>query len=116
MWLKTAVALALVANAAAQVTLPVDPQSGLIVDEDWELVLANCGACHSTRLVTQNRMGADGWVRTIRWMQEKHNLWDLGESESRIIAYLEKHYGVRDLPLRRKPLNQPPLENEENTP
>ena len=105
-------ALALVAciHAVAQDRPATDPQSGLIVDGDWQLVLANCSGCHSTRLVTQNRMSAAGWTHTIRWMQEKHNLWDLGQNEEKIVAYLEEHYGVPDVPQRRRPLDQPPLE------
>jgi hypothetical protein len=79
----------------------------------WELVMANCSGCHSTRLVTQNRMSLEGWLHTIRWMQEKHNLWDLGDGETKIVAYLGKHYGVPDLPPRRPPLNQPPLDDKE---
>ena len=30
----------------------LDPVSGLIVAEHWELARAHCGACHSYRLVT----------------------------------------------------------------
>ena len=109
-------ALTCLSTVAAQDALPVDPGSGLIVDENWELVRATCGACHSTSLVIQNHMSADNWLRTIRWMQDKHNLWDLGDNEDRIIAYLEKNYGVPDRPLRRLPLNQPPLDSEEQSP
>lgn len=109
-------ALSFLANAEAQEALPVDPQSGLIVAEHWELVLANCSGCHSTRLVTQNHMSAANWINTIRWMQDKHKLWDLGENESKIVAYLERYYGVPELPLRRLPLEQPPLDNTEPTP
>lgn len=118
MWARAAALLALTfaTNGVAQEDLPVDPQSGLIVDRDWTLVHANCSGCHSTRLVTQNRMNATGWVETIRWMQKKHKLWDLGENEPKIVAYLEKHYGATDLPLRRRHLDQPPLNNEESLP
>ena len=96
--------------SVAQEPEPHDPESGLVVDENWELVRANCSGCHSVSLVTQNRMNATSWIQTIRWMQQKHNLWDLGENEAKIIAYLEKHYGVPDLPQRRQPLNQPPID------
>jgi hypothetical protein len=80
------------------------------MDSDWQLVMANCGACHSTRLVTQNRMTAEGWLHVIRWMQEKHNLWPLGEQEDKIVAYLERNYGLPESRSRRQPLNQPPLD------
>lgn len=120
MWasrLATLLSLLCSTGICAQDGLSVDPQSGLIVDDDWELVRANCSACHSTQLVIQNRMSAANWVHTIRWMQEKHNLWDLGENEEKIVAYLDSHYGITEdagsLPLRRSPLNQPPLDIEE---
>lgn len=118
MWTRAAALLVLTfaTNGVAQEDLPTDPQSGLIVDHDWTLVYANCSGCHSTRLVAQNRMNAAGWLETIRWMQKKHNLWDLGENESRIVTYLEKHYGATGLPPRRKPLDQPPLNKEDSPP
>ncbi|MDX1555779.1 MAG: hypothetical protein R3212_07120 [Xanthomonadales bacterium] len=106
-------ALAFLVDGVAQDPLSTDPQSGLVIDTDWELVRANCSGCHSTALVTQNRMNAEGWLHTIRWMQQKHNLWDLGESEDGIIAYLERNYGVLDRPHRRQPINQPPLDEDE---
>ncbi len=67
-------------------------ESGLIVDADWELVLATCTACHSAKLVTQNRADREGWTRMIRWMQETQNLWDLGDNEALILDYLAKNY------------------------
>ena len=69
--------------------------SGLIVDDGYELVLQHCGGCHSHKLVTQNRADADGWTETIHWMQETQKLWDLGPNEAPIVAYLAKNYGVK---------------------
>ena len=92
------------AVAFAQEPREIDAASGLYKDDGWELVFANCGACHSTKLVTQNRMSAVNWVNTIRWMQTKQGLWDLGDNEKTIVAYLSRNYGIPDLPLRRKPL------------
>lgn len=63
-----------------------------IIDEGYELVVANCTNCHSAKLVTQNRATAEGWRNTIVWMQETQNLWDLGDAEEHIIAYLAKNY------------------------
>lgn len=76
------------------------------IDSGAELVKAHCSACHSLALVSQNRMTRDGWINTIRWMQEKQGLWDLGEAEEPILDYLGKNYGVADIPWRRKPLEQ----------
>ena len=67
-------------------------ETGFVVDEGWELVRANCTACHSSKLVTQNRADRAGWESMIRWMQETQKLWDLGENEPIILDYLAKHY------------------------
>jgi len=112
MWLKRLpllVPLCFAINAAAQDSPVIDPETGLVVDDSWELVRANCSSCHSIQLVTQNRMNATSRQHTIHWMQEKHNLWDPGVNEAPIISYLEKHYGIPDVPHRRQPLNQPPI-------
>ncbi|MDJ0750661.1 MAG: hypothetical protein QNJ11_14335 [Woeseiaceae bacterium] len=83
---------------AAQLENPVtaqalDPATGLIVAQDWELVRANCTPCHSAKLVTQQRGTAEQWLTMIRWMQAKQNLWPFDENtESRIIAYLADNY------------------------
>lgn len=89
-------------------TLVYDTHSGLVADTNLRLILANCSSCHATDLVRQNRFTRDGWLAKIRWMQEKHNLWDLGESEAAILDYLEKYYSPSSMDkrarLRREPL------------
>lgn len=72
--------------------------------EGSQLVAAHCGACHSLRLVTQNRGDEAHWKKLIRWMQAEHNLWDLGSAEEDILAYLATHFGVPDQVPRRAPL------------
>lgn len=67
--------------------------SGLIADEGYDLVLSNCTACHSVKLVTQNKGTEEDWKSIIKWMQETQNLWDLGENESPLVKYLAKNYG-----------------------
>ena len=62
------------------------------VDADGLLVLQHCNACHSTQLISQNRMTKVGWKSTIQWMQATQNLWDLGEDEAIILTYLAKNY------------------------
>ena len=84
----------------------VQPGTGeLIADTGWELVNAHCSGCHSLSLVTQNRMSRSNWISIIRWMQKKQGLWELGNNEAIIVDYLEKNYGVADVPWRRKPLD-----------
>lgn len=95
---------------ASQVTdtLRIDAGTGLIIDEHLALVKANCTGCHSTKLIQQHRFTREGWIGKIRWMQQYHNLWNLGESEKPILDYLEKHYSPastsNQAPTRRAPL------------
>lgn len=58
-------------------------------------VVNNCTNCHSAKLVTQNRMNAKRWNETIKWMQEKQNLWDLGENQKIIVDYLVTNYPMK---------------------
>lgn len=67
-------------------------ETGLIDDAGLELVIQNCTGCHSSRLITQNKMSLEGWSSTIKWMQETQNLWDLGENEQPILSYLATNY------------------------
>ncbi len=74
--------------------------SGLKFDENFELVRANCTACHSGKLIAQNRATREGWQQMIRWMQATQNLWDLGSKEPKILDYLEKHYAPQEVGRR----------------
>ena len=70
-----------------------DAYTGLKMAGDWELVRNNCIACHSPKLITQQRGSKDQWLKMIRWMQKKQNLWQFeAETEARIIAYLAENY------------------------
>ncbi|WP_232787622.1 hypothetical protein [Paraglaciecola sp. MB-3u-78] len=69
-----------------------DPITGFVIGENYEIVRAHCTACHSAKLVTQNRMTRDNWLETIRWMQKSQGLWPLGAQEQQILDYLETHY------------------------
>jgi len=81
------------AATASQAEPILDPVTGLKVTGDWELVRANCTACHSAKLVTQQRGTAAQWLTLIRWMQAKQNLWQFDpDTEGRIIAYLSENY------------------------
>jgi cytochrome c5 len=62
--------------------------------EGRSLVVANCTACHSDKLVRQNRSTKEGWRELIRWMQKKQGLWLLDpQTEDTIVEYLASHYG-----------------------
>ncbi len=90
---------------AAEPAVPaVDPDSGLVIDEHWQLVKGHCGACHSLQLVTQNRGDRRAWLDMIRWMQATQGLWSLDpETETAILDYLSGNYAPQ-AGYRRKPL------------
>jgi len=82
----------------------VDSKTGLVIAPGFEAVNAQCTACHSGRLVAQNRADREGWLAMIRWMQETQGLWPLGDKEVLVLDYLSPWYG----PLkagRRQPLS-----------
>ena len=79
----------------------VHTATGFVEGEGLEMVVATCTACHSAKLVTQNRATREGWEQMIRWMQETQNLWDLGEHETIILDYLAKHYAPENTGRRK---------------
>lgn len=80
-----------------------DVSSGFVAQGEYLLVKGTCTACHSSKLVTQNRASREGWKAMIVWMQETQKLWDLGQDEDKILDYLAKHYGPEEKG-RRAPL------------
>ncbi|EON74923.1 hypothetical protein ADIS_4617 [Lunatimonas lonarensis] len=70
--------------------------TGLLEGDGLNLVIANCTACHSAQLITQNRADREGWKKMIVWMQRTQNLWDMGNQEEVILTYLATHYGPED--------------------
>jgi hypothetical protein len=93
-----------VAASAAPANQAIDPVSGLIIDAGWELVRGHCGACHSAKLVTQNRGSREAWESMIRWMQETQGLWQFDpETEAAMLDYLARNYAPAES-YRRMPL------------
>ena len=79
---------------------------GLPPGEGFDLVLENCTACHSTDIIRENYMSRQAWDKTITWMQQKQGLWELGETNRKIILdYLAKTQGIstnKDKPVRKQ--------------
>ena len=75
-------------------------KTGLAFDENFQLVRGVCTACHSAKLVTQNRATREGWKEMILWMQATQGLQDLGENEKPILDYLAKHYAPEEIGRR----------------
>lgn len=78
--------------ADSDVVNGIHQPTGLAAVGDYQLVMANCISCHSANLITENRMTAEGWRNTIKWMQETQKLWDLGPNTEKIVAYLADNY------------------------
>lgn len=102
---RLVVLLVLTIPVHASAQPPSAPPGALLADDDgWTLVYANCSACHSLRLVVQQRGDRATWQRLIRWMQETQNLWEFEPSvETRILDYLAKNYPP-EISTRRAPL------------
>lgn len=81
-------------------------RTGLIHAEGMGVVIGNCTGCHSAKLITQNRMTAERWNETIKWMQETQNLWDLGDNQEIIVNYLVKNYPPAKSGTRRSNLSE----------
>jgi len=95
-------------------TLKKDPNTGFILDQHYELLIAHCTACHEAKVVTNFKASREGWLEKIRWMQKTQKLWDLGEAEPKILDYLAKNYAPKQSYVRRSPLKDIkwyPLEN-----
>ncbi len=87
------IAMLAASSSTSAADVEIDPFTGFRMTGDWELVRNNCIACHSAKLVTQQRGTAEQWLAMIRWMQEKQNLWQFDpDTERRIIAYLAENY------------------------
>ena len=70
----------------------------------WELVAANCNACHSTRHFLRMRGTRSTWDSAITWMQRTQGLWQLAPAvRGAIVDYLAAHYGP-DAQARRAPI------------
>ena len=70
----------------------VHVRTGLVAADGLEAVITNCTTCHSSKLIIQNRIGAEQWNATIRWMQKTQGLWELGENQKVIVDYLVENY------------------------
>jgi len=95
------IGLLLFSSAQAKDKYAIDNDSGLVIDTGFEIVKANCTACHSAAIVTQNRMNRETRLETIRWMQKTQGLWPLATNEPIILDYLTKHYSPTDTGRRK---------------
>ena len=93
----------------------IDPTTGLVMDKDWELVVANCVQCHSPKQFLRQRGTRSTWQSVVDWMQQKEQglSWLADpETEAKIVAYLAKNYAPDPGNYRRAPI--PPTLLPEN--
>ncbi|MDI9873973.1 hypothetical protein [Flectobacillus rivi] len=86
-------------------TKGLDPETGLVIAKELDMVKAQCTSCHSSKMILQFRASREGWLERIRWMQRTQKLWDLGEAEPIVLDYLSKYYGPVKHAQRRQPLS-----------
>jgi len=90
----------------------IDPESGLIIDDNLEQVKTNCTVCHSAQNIIRQSGTRLTWLGLIRWMQNTQGLWELdADTEEKILDYLETHYGPKEESYRRaliSPILMPP--------
>ena len=91
-----AISLLLAVFIQAEETIQKDPETGLVKAKNWQFVKLHCTYCHSAAIVTQNRMDRKTWKKTIRWMQQNHGLWPLGQNEPFILDYLAENYAPQN--------------------
>ena len=96
--MRAALFILFAACSAAGASEPaVDAFTGFPMTGDWELVRANCIACHSPKLITQQRGTPAQWLSMIRWMQARQNLWQFEPAvERRIVTYLSEQFPPAD--------------------
>ena len=74
----------------------VDKETGLIIDENFELVKTHCTICHSAQNIIRQNGTRLTWLGLIRWMQRPQGLQEFEpDTEDKILGYLETNYGLK---------------------
>lgn len=71
---------------------PADQTSALPPGEGRDEVEGLCSACHSIRMVTQQRLSRDRWDELLDWMVAEQGMAELdAETRDRVLDYLATH-------------------------
>jgi cytochrome c len=72
-----------------------DDLGGLPPGPGQEEVFYVCNACHSIRLVTQQRLDRARWDKLLVWMVEEQGMpaFEPGDRD-RVLDYLDRHFGA----------------------
>ncbi|NOX83874.1 MAG: hypothetical protein GXP06_13010 [Alphaproteobacteria bacterium] len=82
-----------IAASADSVFDPSDDYWGLPRDTGYELVSANCSACHSLSIVMQQTATAERWDEILDWMVETQGMARLNDDDRKQIHdYLSTHF------------------------
>ena len=80
----------------------IDPETGLIIADGYELVKKTCIRCHSAKNITQYSGTRLTWLGMISWMQTTQGLEKFdADTEKQILDYLETNYGPKEANYRR---------------
>ena len=75
----------------------IDEETGFIIAKGFKIVNVACTLCHSSQIIIQSRSDRDGWLETIRRMQDEEGMVNLdSEVEKEILDYLSTCYGWKD--------------------
>lgn len=78
-------------------TEKVDPETKMVIDDNWELVKGYCTGCHSAMKFTQQKLTRDRWQELLVWMQKEQGLKGLSaEDEVKVLDYLSRHYTTEE--------------------
>jgi cytochrome c len=96
-WLLALIGWGYWALADRSAALAQDEDAALAAMPDHpgkEEVFYTCNACHSIRLVTQQRLPRQRWDQLLDWMVEEQGMTELTADERRVILqYLATQYG-----------------------
>ena len=74
---------------------PTDDYWGLPRNEGYDLVAGYCAACHSLRIVMQQRASAERWDALLDWMVEKQGMAEPpAEDRAALVRYLSEAFGA----------------------
>lgn len=72
---------------------PMDTNWGLPPGDGQELVAAWCAACHSMRIVMQQRASKERWDALLIWMVEKQGMAEMPpEDREAVLSYLSENF------------------------
>jgi cytochrome c len=83
------------AEAAQAAFNPADPYGGLPQTEGFDLVAAQCSACHSLNVVMQQSLPRERWDALLDWMVARQKMpAPDARTRAAILDYLAQNFGA----------------------